>query len=179
MILQVEVNGRTRIVSVEPVAPSSGRFRVTIDGRTREVDARSVDAWTLSLIVLDAGGASHEVGLVDSGVPGELIVQTREGPLRAVVKGLEAQRGRSADSAGPSGEQRVVAPMPGKVVRVLVAQGAAVQARQGLVVVEAMKMENELTSPTAGRVKVIAVEEGMSVEAGRLLVVIEPAPSCD
>ena len=66
--------------------------------------------------------------------------------------------------------------MPGKVVRVLVAQGAAVQARQGLVVVEAMKMENELTSPTAGRVKVIAVEEGMSVEAGRLLVVIEPAP---
>ena len=175
MILQVEVNGRTRIVSVEPMASGSGRFRVTIDGRTREVDARSVDAWTLSLIVLDAaGGASHEVGLVDSGVPGELIVQTREGPLRAVVKGRKAQRGRSADSAGPSGEQRVVAPMPGKVVRVLVAQGAAVQARQGLVVIEAMKMENELTSPTAGRVKAIAVEEGMSVERGRLLVVIEP-----
>ena len=51
------------------------------------MDARSVDAWTLSLIVLDAGRASHEVSLVDSGVPGELIVQTREGPLRAVVKG--------------------------------------------------------------------------------------------
>ena len=174
MILQVEVNGRTRIVSVEPVAPGSGRFRVTIDGRTREVDARSVDAWTLSLIVLDAGGASHEVGLVDSGVPGELIVQTREGPWRAVVKGRKAPRDRSAGSAGPSGEQRVVAPMPGKVVRVLVAQGAAVQARQGLVVVEAMKMENELTSPMDGRVKAIAVEEGMSVKAGRLLVVIEP-----
>lgn len=175
MILEVEVNGRTRIVSVEPVAPGSARFRVTIDGRTREVDVRSVDAWTLSLIVLDAGGTSHEVGLVDSGVPGELILQTREGPLRAVVKGRKGQRGRCADSAGPSGEQRVVAPMPGKVVRVLVAQGAAVQPRQGLVVIEAMKMENELTSPTAGSVKVVAVEEGMAVKAGQLLVVIEPA----
>ena len=106
--------------------------------------------------------------------PGELILQTREGPLRAVVKGRKGQRGRFADSAGPSGEQRVVAPMPGKVVRVLVAQGAAVQPRQGLVVVEAMKMENELTSPTAGSVKVVAVEEGMAVKAGQLLVVIEP-----
>ena len=102
MILQVEVNGRTRIVSVEPVAPGSGRFRVTIDGRTREVDARSVDAWTLSLIVLDAGGASHEVGLVDSGVPGELIVQTREGPWRAVVKGRKAPRDRSAAPSPPA-----------------------------------------------------------------------------
>jgi biotin carboxyl carrier protein len=63
--------------------------------------------------------------------------------------------------------------MPGRVVRVLVAAGDEVIARQGLVVVEAMKMENELTASRAGRVAEVAVVEGQSVEAGRLLVRLE------
>ena len=63
--------------------------------------------------------------------------------------------------------------MPGRVVRVLVAPGDTVAARQGVVVVEAMKMENELRSPKAGTVKEVAVTPGTSVEAGRVLVVIE------
>ncbi len=63
--------------------------------------------------------------------------------------------------------------MPGRVVRVLVAAGDTVAARQGVVVVEAMKMENELRSPKAGRVKDVAVTPGTSVEAGRVLIVIE------
>ena len=63
--------------------------------------------------------------------------------------------------------------MPGRVVRVLVAPGDEVAARQPVVVVEAMKMENELRSPKAGRVKDVAVTEGASVEAGRVLVVVE------
>ncbi|MDE3153993.1 MAG: acetyl-CoA carboxylase biotin carboxyl carrier protein subunit, partial [Acidobacteriota bacterium] len=66
-----------------------------------------------------------------------------------------------------------VAPMPGKVVRVLVAPGDAVTVRQPLVVVEAMKMENELRSPKDGVVREIKVGEGVSVEAGSLLVVVE------
>ena len=71
------------------------------------------------------------------------------------------------------GEQRVLAPMPGRIVRVLVAPGDEVVARQGLIVIEAMKMENELASPKAGRVKEVSVTEGTSVEAGRLLVIVE------
>jgi biotin carboxyl carrier protein len=63
--------------------------------------------------------------------------------------------------------------MPGRVVRVLVQPGDAVEARQPVVVVEAMKMENELRSPKAGRVKDVAVAAGTSVEAGRVLVVID------
>ena len=63
--------------------------------------------------------------------------------------------------------------MPGRVVRVLVAKGDTVDARQPVIVVEAMKMENELRSPKAGRVKDVAVAAGASVEAGRVLVVIE------
>jgi biotin carboxyl carrier protein len=70
------------------------------------------------------------------------------------------------------GEQRVVAPMPGKVIKVLVRPGDTVVPRQGLVVVEAMKMENELTAQKAGTVTEVAVTEGSSVEAGRLLVVV-------
>ena len=65
-----------------------------------------------------------------------------------------------------SGPQHVIAPMPGKIVRVLVKPGDDVEARQGLVVVEAMKMENELRASRAGRVKSIKVAEGQSVDAG-------------
>ncbi|MFI5077517.1 MAG: biotin/lipoyl-containing protein, partial [Vicinamibacteria bacterium] len=73
---------------------------------------------------------------------------------------------------GGNGDQRIVAPMPGKVVKVLVAVGDSVEARQGVVVVEAMKMENELTVSRAGIVAKIEVTEGTSVEAGRLLIVV-------
>ena len=66
-----------------------------------------------------------------------------------------------------------MAPMPGRIVRVLVRAGDAVVAGQPLVVVEAMKMENELKSLKAGRVKEVSVGEGTSIEAGRLLVVVE------
>lgn len=173
MILDVEVNGRTRTVSVERVASHDSRFHVTLDGQTRVVDARSVDSSTLSLILLHAGGASHDVGLFETRRPGELMVRLRDGALRAVVNGGRSRRGAADAVAGLSGEQRIVAPMPGKVVRVLVSAGAEVAAHQGLVVVEAMKMENELSSPKTGRVKEIAVREGMAVEAGRLLVVVE------
>ena len=83
---------------------------------------------------------------------------------------------RSAHAEGAlhgHGQVTIVAPMPGRVVRVLVAAGDQVDARQPVVVVEAMKMENELRAPRAGRVKEIAVAPGTSVEAGRVLAVIE------
>src|SRR4029079_12968167 len=84
--------------------------------------------------------------------------------------GRQKKQGAGTTGAGP---QRALAPMPGKVVRVLVKPGDEVKARQGLVVVEAMKMESEIASPKAGRIKEIAVETGITVEAGRLLAVVE------
>ncbi len=83
-------------------------------------------------------------------------------------------RQNKAEAGAPtSGPQRVVAPMPGKVVRVLVKPGDEVKARQGLVVVEAMKMENELRAARDGRVRDVAVAEGQSVDAGSVLLVVE------
>ncbi len=171
MDLQIDVNGRTRLVSVEP---SGDHFRVTVDGEVRVVDVASVDATTLSLICVSDGHASQEVGLADTGIPGEMAAHMAAGvaSVRVATGASRAGRGGSGP-ARAEGVQQVLAPMPGKVVKVLVSAGDEVKARQGLVVVEAMKMENELRSPKDGRVREVTVSEGMSVEAGRLLVVVE------
>jgi len=84
-------------------------------------------------------------------------------------------RRRSRHGGPPGGEGRlnVAAPMPGKVVRLLVAEGDSVTAGQGLLVVEAMKMQNEMKAPKAGRVVTLAARQGATVAAGEVLAVIE------
>jgi biotin carboxyl carrier protein len=160
-------------VSVER---AGAQLMVTLDGRARRVDAARLDETTLSLIFPDEGGASYEVGLEREG-PGELAVHIAGSVLRAQVDGTRNARSRRAAVAGAdahgAGPEAVVSPMPGKVVRVLVAPGDRVAARQGLVVVEAMKMENELRAPKPGVVTAVNVREGMSVEARSVLVVVE------
>ena len=171
MTFEIDINGRMRSVSVERV-PGAGHYRATVDGRTHDVDAVRVGEFGLSLLV-DGVAASREIAVAPGSARGELLIAF-EG--RTVPASVNARRtGRAAADAGGSahGEQPVKAPMPGRVVRVLVQPGDAVAARQGVIVVEAMKMENELRSPKAGRVKEVSVEAGASVEAGRVLVVIE------
>jgi biotin carboxyl carrier protein len=159
-------------VSVESLGaagPDGGRFRVTLDGVCQEVHARTTD---LGLFLTHhTDGRSVDLALTER-PGGEWLLQFPHVTLTAVVDGRRFRRG-GGGPAPVAGEQRVTAPMPGRVVRILVKVGDAVEARQGLVVVEAMKMENELTSPKAGRVKEVAVIEGTSVESGRLLVIVE------
>ena len=90
-------------------------------------------------------------------------------PIRFPRRGGPLASGR-AEAAGP---MALSAPMPGKVVRILIAQGEAVRKGQGLVVVEAMKMQNELPSPKSGRVRAVRVAEGQAVNAGEPLVLVE------
>ena len=170
MQFEIEVNGRTRTVTVERVPTAPERFQVTVDGTAHVVDAVAVGDDTLSLIFPDAGGGSHDVGFVNGRSPAELVVYLPSGTLTAIING---RRSRRSTEMAAAGEQRIVAPMPGKVVRVMASPGDEVAARQPLVVVEAMKMENELASPRGGRVREVAVSAGESVEAGRLLVVVE------
>jgi biotin carboxyl carrier protein len=168
---EVEVAGRVRKVTVEPLGPadgSGGSFRVVVDDEAVVVDARPTDLG-LSLVTADRGVVDAAL----TGLPGgDWIVEFPHVVVRASVDGRRYQRA-GAGEAGGTGAQRLVAPMPGRVVRVLVKPGDEVTARQGLVVVEAMKMENELAASRDGRVTDVAVTEGMSVEAGRLLVVVE------
>jgi biotin carboxyl carrier protein len=80
---------------------------------------------------------------------------------------------RKAAQHGHSGEVELRAPMPGKVVKVLVSEGAEVRANQGVLVIEAMKMQNEIKSPKTGKVKRLAVQEAAAVNAGELLATVE------
>jgi biotin carboxyl carrier protein len=166
--IEVEVGGRTRTVTVERLG--HGRFRVVLDGVERVVDAVRWSEFGLS--ILDPRtGASRNVLLAPAGAPGGVLVTLDGRTVAVTVNGRRRRRG--ADSgAQADGEQAVLAPMPGRVVRVLVSPGDEVAARQGVIVVEAMKMENELRAPKAGRVKEISVTPGTSVEAGRVLVVV-------
>jgi biotin carboxyl carrier protein len=171
VIFEVEVGGRLRTVTINaPTAGAEGgRFLLRIDGVPHDVEAR-VTALGLSLIHV-ADGRTVDVA-VSERARGEVWLQLPHVLVPALV---DARRYRRA-SGGPAaadGEIQILAPMPGRIVRVLVNPGDAVEARQGLVVVEAMKMENEIASPKAGHVKSIAVTAGQSVEAGRLLATIE------
>jgi len=172
LTFEIEVNGRTRSVAIER-AGTDGRFRVTVDGRTTLVEAQPSGAFALSLLFPESGHAAARVAIAPGSAPGELLAYLGGRIAPIAVNARRTGRG-GADAAGvPHGEQRITAPMPGRVVRVLVAAGDEVEARQPVVVVEAMKMENELRSLKAGRVKDVAVAAGNSVEAGRVLVIID------
>jgi biotin carboxyl carrier protein len=168
---EIDIDDRTHKVTVEKMGiagAAGGTFRVLIDGVPAAVDARRTDLG-LSLVFDD--GRSMDVALTDR-PGGEWFVQMPHADVTASVDARRFQRGESGGGA-KKGAQRITAPMPGRVVRILVKPGDEVAHRQGVVVVEAMKMENELGAPKSGRVKEVAVTEGQSVEAGRLLVVIE------
>jgi biotin carboxyl carrier protein len=165
---EIEIAGRRRQVVVTRVG---GGFAVSVDGRTRQVDAARIDAHTLSLIV--DGVWSNDVSMAADPAGGQLTVHVGATPVVVALNGRRRWGRRDDGNTPGSGPQRLVAPMPGKVVRVLVKPGDTVQARQAVVVVEAMKMENELRASREGTVTEIPVREGMSVEAGALLLVIQ------
>jgi biotin carboxyl carrier protein len=171
MTFEIELGGQVRTVAVDAVGaagPDGGAFRVTIDGEPVDVEARATELG-LSLVFDDR--RQLDVALVEQS-GGQWLVQLPWVTVDAVVDGRRRRKG-GAGAGVADGAHHVVAPMPGRVVRILVEPGQEVEARQGLVVVEAMKMENELRTPKAGTVKEISVSEGESVEAGRLLIVVE------
>ncbi len=162
MTFDATVAGRT--VRVE-VRGGGGRYTVALDGVPMEVDLVETGRGFASLLV---GGESHEVAIEKR--PEGYVVHF---PADTVAVDLaDSARGALAAAARPHGPARLTAPMPGRVVRVLRGPGADVAAGEGLVVIEAMKMENELRSPRAGRVQEVAVREGQAVEAGALLLVV-------
>lgn len=171
MTFEIELNGRGRTVSIERAGP--GRYRVTVDGVAAIVDAQRSGESGVSLLFPDQSHDGVSVHFAQGPSPGEMLAYLGGRNVAVAVNGRRTGRAAVDSSTGAHGEQKILAPMPGRVVRVLVAAGDEVQARQPIVVVEAMKMENELRSPKSGRVKDVAVTPGTSVEAGRVLVVIE------
>jgi biotin carboxyl carrier protein len=175
MIFEVAIGDRVRTVAI---VRKGTLLHVDLDGTTHVVDARRVNEATLSMLVQGAGESaparSIDAAFANLAAAGDFDVhlEGRTIPLQIRPAG---SFGRQKKDGGPqgSGPQRVVAPMPGKVVRVLVKPGDEVTARQGLVVVEAMKMENELRAARDGRVRDVSVVEGQSVDAGAVLLLVE------
>ena len=174
MQYDVVIGGRTRTVIVQRAGDA---WRVSVDGNAYDTHSARVDGALLSLLVGRPGQAAPSRSVPAVVVPGKA-----HGELGVHVHGRQlavsiTERGRPRRRGGPAapgdGPQRLTAPMTGKVVRVLVAPGDAVAAGQGLVVVEAMKMENELRAAKAGRVASVSVAEGQSVDAGAVLAVVE------
>ncbi len=156
--------------AIPPAAGPSGseRLLVRLDGRKIEADAVELSAGTYSILL---GGKSFEVR-VERAAAG-VKVHAGGQVFRAQVldpRTWQGKRGHGGLEA--EGRQQVTAPMPGKVVRVLVKAGDAVEARQGLLVVEAMKMQNEIRSPKSGKVERLLVTEGQAVNAGEVLAVV-------
>jgi biotin carboxyl carrier protein len=154
-----------RVVRVE-VRGSGPRYRVTIDGRALEVEARETSPGFVDLLV---EGASHEAGVLPREGGCSVLLQGRLFDVLLEEGGAAAITRRRPDG----GTARITAPMPGRLVKVLVETGQEVAEGQGLVVMEAMKMENELRAPRAGRVKELPARDRQAVESGALLVVLE------
>jgi biotin carboxyl carrier protein len=179
---EVETGRRRRTIEIQR---SGNGWAVTVEGRSTRVDlARVDDRWSMlvrrgdpdAAADLSTGsnrlrGASYEIAIEPQGQNQHVVyVDGRAVPVTVLAPGKRRPAtDRTASTAGPVA---IAAPMPGRVVKVLVAPGDAVTARQGLVVVEAMKMENELRAPRDGTVAEVRTREGAPVDANVVLVVI-------
>ncbi len=165
MKLPLTINGKESLVEILAPAPAC-RFRLE-DGPERSADVQMPEPCVYS-ILLD--GRSYDARVEEQ--PAGLVVVI-DG-YRFEIQVLDPRRwSRKSGRGAGDGPQEVTAPMPGKVVRVLVRVGDAVEAGQGLVVVEAMKMQNELRAARAARVLRVSAVEGATVAAGEVLVTLE------
>jgi len=167
MLFEITLDGASYWVELEATEAGSGQWICRVDGEAVDVDAVMVEPGVLSLRL---GGRSVEVRREMQA--GELKIWVGGRSFAAEVRDPRSFRGRkrAADDHGP---RKLTAPMPGKVVRVLVNVGDAVEAGAGLLVVEAMKMQNEIKSPKKGTVREIRVAAGSAVNAGDVLAVVE------
>jgi biotin carboxyl carrier protein len=153
--------------AVEILALDDGRWRVSIDGRVRVVDSRQTGSGTFSLLI---DHATADVSVTSRGEEFQVAVDGQTHRLRLLDE--RAMRRRERAGAADGGRE-LRAAMPGKVAAVLVEVGATVERGQGIVVIEAMKMENEIAAPRAGTVQELRVKPGQAVEAGEILAIIE------
>lgn len=165
MKLVIELNGKEEPFEMERRG-SDTRFRFGA-GPERRADVEQPEPGVYSVLM---DGRNYEARVEVN--PGGMVVII-DGERFEVEVHDPRQFRRRDGQRGAEGLQRVLAPMPGKVVRVLVKAGDEVAAGQGLMVMEAMKMQNEMRAPQAGRVVSVPVAEGATVAAGDVLATLE------
>ena len=164
MTYDIAIDGKSYRLELNRV---ENRWTCHVDGREVEVDAIVARPDVLSLRI---GNQAFEIKCERVG--GEMHLWVGSARFEAQVRDPRSLRGRvrAVDDQGP---KKLTAPMPGKIVRILVAQGEQVEAGTGVLVVEAMKMQNEIKSPKKGTIQKIQVSEGAAVNAGDVLAIVE------
>jgi biotin carboxyl carrier protein len=164
MLYDITIDGKNHRLELNR---AEERWTCRLDGREVDVDAILVRPDVLSLRI---GNLAYEIKL--ERVATDPYVWVGSSRFAAEIRDPRSLRGRSraADDHGP---KKIVAPMPGKVVRILVKAGEEVAAGAGIAVVEAMKMQNEIKSPKKGVVQKVLVGEGAAVNAGDVLAIVE------
>jgi len=164
MKLEIELDGKTRNVELNRIGE---RVRCVLDGRPVEADVVEVSPSMYSILI---GGQSFEARVEFAATGLRVIVGGQE--YGATIRDPRQWRRHRGAAVEAEGRQQAIAPMPGKVVRVLVKAGDAVEAGQGLLVIEAMKMQNEVRSPKRGTVERLLVSEGQTINAGEVLATV-------
>jgi len=162
-----EVTLAEKVYRVE-LTSAGDRWQCLLDGREFPVDVTYGQNGVLSLLL---GGNSYEVKQEIVGTETNIVVGHER--FTASVRDPRSFRSRSRTGTSEQGVMKIKAPMPGKVVRVLAGVGTAVEAGQSVLVIEAMKMQNELKAPKTGVVKRLNVAEGAAVDAGQALAEVE------
>lgn len=164
MKLELRIGDRARNIEIER---HGAQFHFCIDGRFVAADVMQVQPEVYSVLI---DGEAFEAR-IDYGASGLRVqIDGREFPI-TIADPRQWRRDHNRIAVA-EGHQQIISSMPGKVVRVMVRAGDAVETGQGLLVVEAMKMQNEIKSPKAGKIERIAVQEGQTVNAGEVLAVI-------
>ena len=164
MTYDIAIDGKPYRLDLEQ---REGRWSCRIDGREVEVDAVLARPNVLSLRI---GNKAYEVKCERVGSDQHIWVGSAR--FAAELRDPRSLRSRTR-AAVEDGPRKLTAPMPGKVVRVLVSEGAEIEAGGGVLVVEAMKMQNEVKSPKKGTVQKILVKQGTAVNAGDVLAIVE------
>ena len=164
MKLDIQLGGAPHTVEI---SDAEDKLQCRIDGIALEADCAEIAAGIYSVLL---EGRSFEASVEANCEELRITINGREFAAR-VRDPRKWQRNHSA-AATSEHRQNVLAPMPGRVVRVLVAVGETIKAGQGLAVVEAMKMQNEVRAPRAGRIERLFVKEGQPVNAGETIAVV-------
>jgi biotin carboxyl carrier protein len=151
------------------LAKDGSSYKVSLDGQPVSADVILAAPNAVSVIL---NGTAFEIHIAPS-LDGTYKLQTGPHEFQADVRDPRAWRGRKGGALEAEGRQQIVAPMPGKIIRLLVNAGDEVEAGQGLIVVEAMKMQNEIRSPKKGKVERLHAKEGQAVNAGDVLAWVD------
>jgi len=165
MIYDVNIEGTNYRLELEPTAVG---WNCRLNGRSLQIDPALVRPGVLSLVI---EGKAYEVNREIAGVQVHIWVGNQRYSVE--LHDTRSWRNRRDGASSTGGPSKLMAPMPGKVVRLLVNEKDQVEIGQGVLVVEAMKMQNEIKSPKRGIVRKLAAAEGASVNAGDVLAIVE------